>query len=173
MVREKVPAVMLLGTVIVLGMMMFSTSAHAEPFDKPLQEKVVDLGQSPGLRPSADNHVKLTCAYYPHFIVKELNDPGNKGALLIALVPVRPGHTPGCTRRHSPGEKVFKDWDGYFGGVKRDLVFLFASDGTNGGLPFTAFDSKTQAKIFRDSVSLLDNHAALNYQLTFKLLIRR
>jgi hypothetical protein len=62
--------------------------------------------------------------------------------------------------------KVFKDWDGYFGGVKRDLVFLYASDGTDGGLPFTAFDSKTQAKIYRDSVSLPDSHGEL-YDLDF------
>jgi hypothetical protein len=166
MVREKVLEALLLHAIIVLGTTISSSAAHAESFGKPLQEKVVDFGQSPGLRPSADNHVKLTCSYYPNFMVKELNDPGNKGALSIALVPIRPGHSPGCTRTHGPGEKVFKDWDGYFGGVKRDLVFLYASDGTDGGLPFTAFDSKTQAKIYRDSVSLPDSHGEL-YDLDF------
>ncbi len=154
MVREKVLAVLQFGAVIVLGTTISSSAAHAEPFDKPLQKKVVDLGRSPYLMPNATEHIKLTCSYYPNFMVKELNDPGNKGALLIALVPVRPGHSPECTRRRSPGERVFKDWYGYFGGVKRDLVFLFGSDGTNGGLAFTAFDSKTLAKVFWDSVSL-------------------
>jgi hypothetical protein len=167
MVREKVLAILRLGAAIVLGMTMSSTGANAEPFDKPLQEKVVDFGRSPGLMPNDDRHIKLTCSYYPNFMVKELNDPGNKGALLIALVPVRPGHSTGCTRRRSPGERVFKDWDGYFGGVKRDLVFLYDSDGTNGGLPFTAFDSKTQAKVFRDSVTLLDSHGQLHHEIDF------
>jgi hypothetical protein len=167
MVREKVLAVLLLHAVIALGMTMSSTAANAEPFDKPLQKKVVNFGHSQYLMPNDDRHVKLTCSYYPNFMVKELNDPGNKGALLIALVPVRPGQSPGCTRTHGPGEKVFKDWDGYFGGVKRDLVFLYASDGTGGGLPFTAFDSKTQAKVFRDSVSLFDSHGERNHELDF------
>jgi len=167
MVREKVRVVLPLGAVIVLGTTMFSSAAHAEPFDKPLQKKVVDLGRSPYLMPNDNRHVELTCSYYPDFMVKQLDDPGNKGALLIALVPVSPGHSPGCTRKRSPGEKVFKNWSGYFGGVKRDLVFLYDSDGTNGGLPFTAFNSKTYAKVFRDSVSLLDSHGELNHELDF------
>ena len=167
MIREKARAVLLLGAVFVLGTTISGSAANAEPFDKPLQKKVVDLGQSPELRSSANNHIKVTCAYYPNFMVKELNDPGNKGALWIALVPAKPGHISGCTRTHGPEEKVFKDWDGYFGGVKRDLVFLYASDGTNRGLPFTAFDSKTQAKVFQYSVSLLDSHGERNHELDF------
>jgi hypothetical protein len=163
MVREKV---LLLHAVIVFGLTTTSSSANAESFDKPVYEKVVDFGQSLELRPSADNHVKLTCSYYPNFMVKELNDPGLKGAL-ITLVPVRPGHSPGCTRWRSPEERVFKNWSGYFGGVKRDLVFLYDADGTDGGLPFTTFDSKTQTKIFRDSVSLLDSHGERNDELNF------
>jgi hypothetical protein len=166
MVREKVPAVLLLGAVV-LGMTISSSAAYAEPFDKPLQKKVVDLGRSPHLMPNDHRHVTFTCSYYPKFMIKELNDPGNKGALLIAIVPARPGQIPECTQKHGPGEKVFKDWNGYFGGVKRDLVFLFASDGDNGGLPFTAFNSKTQAKIFRDSVSLLDSHDELRHEIEF------
>src|ERR1700753_1804237 len=165
MVRKQVLAVLLLGAVITLGLTITSSSASAESFDKPLQEKIVDFGQSPGLTPSADNHIKLTCSYYPNFMVKELDDPGNKGALLIAIVPARPEHTAECTRKRSLGERVFKDWNGYFAGVKRDLVFLYDADGTDGGLPFTAFDSKSQAKIFRDSVSLLDSHGELRHEI--------
>jgi hypothetical protein len=133
MVCEKAPAFLLLGAVIALGMTISNSAAYAEPFDKPLQKKVLDLGRSPELMPNAKMHVMLTCFYYPNFMVKELNDPGNKGALWIAIVPVHPGHISGCTRTHGTGEKLFKDWDGYFGGVKHDLVFLYDSDGTNGG----------------------------------------
>ena len=152
MVREKVLAALLLGAAIVVGRTISGSAAHAEPFDKPLQKQVVDLGRSPYQVPNDESHVKLTCSYYPNFMVKELNDPGNKGALWIAIASVRPGHISGCTRTHGPGERVFKGWDGYFGGVKRDLVFLYDSDGTNGGIGFTAFDSKTRTKVFRDSV---------------------
>jgi hypothetical protein len=164
--REKVLALLLLGAVA-LGITICSSAAHAEPFDKPLQKKVVDLGRSPRLMPNDDRHIKLTCSYYPKFMIKELNDPGNKGALLIALVPARPGHISECTRTHVPGEEVFKDWDGYFGGIKRNLVFLYDSDGDNGGIPFTVFDSRTQEKIFRDSVTLLDSHGELYHEIDF------
>jgi hypothetical protein len=163
MVCKKVLAALLLHAVIVLGTTTSSTAAHAEPFDKPLQEKVVDFGRSRYLMPNDDRHAKLTCSHYPNFMVKELNDPGLKGAL-ITLVPVRQGHNPACTRTRSRGEKVFKDWGGYFGGVKRDLVFLYDSDGTDGGLPFTAFDSKTLAKIFQDSVAL---QGELHHEIDF------
>jgi len=175
MVREKVLAVLRLGAVIVLGTTISCSTAHAESFDKPLREKVVDLGQSPELlRQGPDNHVKLTCSYYPNFMVKQLNDPGNKGALFIAIVPIRPGHISTCTRRHGPGEKVFKDWFGYIGGVKRDLVFLFAADGNNEGLYFGVFDSKTMVEIFRDSVWLLHDEIdfahASDTQMTLRYL---
>ncbi len=127
--------------------------------------------------PNDDRHVKLTCSYYPKFMVKELNDPGNKGALLIAMVPARAGRISVCTRRHGHGDKVFKDWDGYFAGVKRDLVFLYDSDGTNGGIGFTAFDSKTEAKVFKDLVKLtgsrfdeLDFVHASDRQMTLRYL---
>src|SRR5580658_3881027 len=102
MIREKVRAVLLLGAVSVLGATISGSAANAEPFDKPLQKKVMDLGQSPHLMPNDDRHIKLTCSYYPNFMVKELNDPGNKGALWIALVPAKPGHISGCTRTHGP-----------------------------------------------------------------------
>jgi hypothetical protein len=154
MVRRKSLAAMLLFVVTALRITICGSAANAESFDKPLQEKVIDLGRSQYLMRSDNSHVKLTCSYYPKFMVKQLDDPGNKGALWIAIVPSRPGHIAGCTRRHAPEDMVFKNWDGYFGGVKRDLVFLYDSDGTNGGIGFAAFDSKTEAKIFSDSVRL-------------------
>jgi hypothetical protein len=151
MLRERLRAILLFSAVFASGA-TFSIAAEAESFDKPLQGEVVDLGPSPYVMPT--RHIKLTCSYYPTFMVKELNDPGNKGALLIATVPVQPGHIPKCTRDHQPNERVFKDWDGYFAGVKRNLLFLNASDGNGGGLPFAAFDPKTGTKVFEDSVML-------------------
>jgi hypothetical protein len=164
MVRGNVEVVLLAGAVVGLGMTIFSCVADAEPFDKPVQTKVVDLGRSSLLMRRED--VKLTCFYYPQFMIKQLDDPGNKGALLIAIVATRPGHSPECIRGQSAGERAFKNWDGYFAGVKRDLVFLYDSDGTDGGLGFTAFNSETMAKVFRDSVSI-DIHRKLDSLLDF------
>jgi hypothetical protein len=163
MVRGNVAVVLLAGAVVGLGT-TFSCVADAESFDKPVQTKVVDMGPSSLLMRRED--VKLTCFYYPKFMIKQLDDPGNKGALLIAIVPVRPGYRPECIRGRTAGERVFKDWDRYFEGVKHDLVFLYDSDGTDGGLGFTAYDSKTMAKVFRDSVSL-DTPGNLDSLLVF------
>src|SRR3954469_9609335 len=111
----------------------------AESFDKPLHKKVLDMGRSAYLMPSDNRHVTLTCWYYGHFMVKEQNDPGMKGAELIALAPVRPGRLPKCSSALQPEEKQFKDWNsefnalaswnGYFAGVKHNLVFLERPDG--------------------------------------------
>jgi hypothetical protein len=121
--------------------------------------------------PDATEHVKLTCAYYPKFMVKELNDPGLKGAL-ITFLPNGPGGASGCTRRRRSEEKVF-DWPGYYGGVKRDLIFLVDADDTD-GLGFGIFDSKTGAKVFEDVVSIshdqLDFVRNANSQTTLRYL---
>jgi hypothetical protein len=96
-------------------------------------------------------------------MVKQLNDPGLKGAALIAIVPATPGHLLECSRKHDAGEYVFKDWDGYFGGVKHNLVFLFDSDGTDGGIYFSVFNSKTKEKVFRDSARIGNSYDGLDF----------
>jgi hypothetical protein len=99
-------------------------------------------------------------------MVKEQNDPGLKGAGLIALAPVQPGHFPKCLQSLQPAEKRFSEWyeedkkfeawNGYFAGVKRDLVFLERADGDeNSGMPFAAFELDAKTKFFEDSVTLL------------------
>lgn len=138
---------------------------RAESFDKPLRKTVLDLGHSQYLMKNDNRHATVTCWYYGHFMIKEQNDPGIKGAELIALVPVRPGQVPKCLRALQPGEKEFTEWDeeykrvvswnGYFAGVKRDLIFLERPDGDdNSGIPFAAFESDAQTRFFEDSVAL-------------------
>jgi hypothetical protein len=109
--------------------------------------------------------VTVTCWYYKHFMVKEQNDPGVKGAEMIALASAQPGHLPKCLQALQPGEKEFTNWsgeykrfvrwDGYFAGVKHDLIFLEWPDGDdNSGIPFTAFEADAKTKVFEDSVML-------------------
>jgi hypothetical protein len=127
--------------------------ALAESFDEPLRKTVVDFGRSSYLMQKDDSRVKLSCFYYPEFMVKELNDPGLKGAQ-IAIVPIVNGRLPACRRSRGAGEQSMtkKGWSGYFTGVKGQLLFLDAADGVDEGMPFAVFDWKTGKKIFQDSV---------------------
>jgi hypothetical protein len=107
-----------------------------------------------------NRHVIVACWYYTHFMVKQQDDPGHKGAGLIALAPVQLGHLPKCVQALQPGEKEFKGWDGefktfvawngYFAGVKDDLVFLERPDADETiGIPFTAFEPNAKTKVSR------------------------
>ena len=148
-----------------IALALIAPLGRAESFDNPLRKRVLDLGHSQYLMKSDNRHVTVTCWYYTHFMIKERNDPGMKGAELIALVPLRPGHLPKCLQTLQPGEKEFTEWseeykkylpwDAYFAGVKRDLIFLEWSDGdANSGIPFTAFATDARTKVFEDSVTL-------------------
>lgn len=153
MFRARVIVIQLLFTAVV-GATSLSSVALAETFDKPLQKKVVDLGLSPDFSPSTNVHLKLTCAYYPAFMVKQLEDTSSEGALWFAIVTDHPGHRAPCVQAHGPDEKLIgEDWCGYFSGVKRGVVFLDACDGFSGGIYFAAFDSRSGMKIFEDSVA--------------------
>jgi len=147
----------MLFTAIVSGNASWISGARAESFDKPLRKEVVDLGLSPDFSPSDNVHIKLTCTYYPTFMVKQLEDTSSEGALGFAIVKVRPGHVSACVKAQGLDEKTFaKKWCGYFSGVKRGLVFLDGCDGFSGGISFAAFDSKSGTEVFEDLISTKD-----------------
>jgi len=125
--------------------------ASADSFDRGLKKKVVDFGPSP-YYPGGNVRVKLSCFFYPNLVVKEY-DAGQKGAEWLAIVPVEKEATPACTASHAAREKVIEggEWSGSFKGAKGNLVFFYASDGTNGGMPFVIYDARTGTKIFQDS----------------------
>lgn len=149
----------------VVAISFITPVGHAESFDKPLQKTVLYLGRSQYLMRNDNRHVTVTCWYYSHFMVKEQDDPGMKGAGTIALTPMQRGHLPKCSKAPQPGEKKFGEWNeeykqfvgwnGYFAGVKHDLIFLERLDGdSNSGIPFTAFEADAKTKFFEDSVML-------------------
>ncbi len=118
-------------------------------FDTPLKKKVVDFGPSPYYpSPKTAPHIKLSCFYFPTFMVNEY-DEGQKGATWLRIVPISNGSMLSCTRSHHPDEKAI-DWFGYFEAVKANLVFFNGADGQDGGMPFAVFDSRTGKKIFED-----------------------
>jgi hypothetical protein len=133
---------------ILFSFLALTSLAFAGTFDKPLSTRTIDLGpsnSSPGARS------KITCYYFPSFMVKEV-DLGEKGADRLAIVP-RKGKDHTCSRLRDQGEKEINsdDWTGYFKGVKGTLVFFDADDGVNGGMGFAVYDSKSAKKIFNDT----------------------
>jgi hypothetical protein len=131
--------------------------AQAASFDKPVFTKTVDLGRSPSTpagRATPEIRAKVTCYFFPSFMVKEV-DLGEKGAERLAIVPIAnhkdKDHT--CSRLRDPGEKEISsdEWTGYFKGVKGDLVFFDADDGWNGGMGFAIYGAKNVRKVFEDA----------------------
>jgi hypothetical protein len=123
-----------------------------EPFDAPIRIETVDLRASP-YYPDGDDGpaTALSCYYFPDFMVKQ-HDFGGKGAKWLSIL-IDPGEMPECKSSHEPGERIieYPEWEGYFLGVKGDLVFFNGSDTFNGGLPFAVYDSSTGEKIFEDT----------------------
>lgn len=136
---------------LVLSVLGFTSAASADSFDTPLKKKVVDFGPSPYYR-GGNVRVKLSCYFYPTLMVKEY-DTGQKGAEWLAILLAENKAARPCTRSHVLGERVieYPEWSGYFKGAKGNLVFFYASDGTDGGMPFVVYDSRTGTKIFQDS----------------------
>lgn len=110
-------------------------------FDAPAKIETKKLPKDP-LNPQMKPHI--TCTHYEAFTIKEV-DLGEKGAEKLAIIPVGAK----CSLE-TPGE-IRIDLEGYFKGVIGDYIFFDASDGWDGGVPFTVFapDGK---KLFEDSV---------------------
>jgi hypothetical protein len=125
--------------------------AQADSFDVPLKRNVVLYEVSP-YYPGGNVRIKLSCFSCATFMVKQY-DEGQKGAEWLAIVPTEKGTASPCTRSHVVGEKAIKypEWVGYFKGAKGNLVFFDAADGTDGGMPFVVYDSKTGKQVFKDS----------------------
>ncbi len=116
-------------------------------FDPPLDTQKRTLPASKDAPKST-----MTCSYYPHFMVKQI-DAGEVGAAELSIVPGEAAHKPACQRANMPNEKVVdaKDWSGYFKGVKGDYVFFDAGDGVNGASGFAIFAAADAKKLMEDS----------------------
>ena len=130
----------------------FSNAESNEHFDAPIRIETVELGASPYYPDPEDSPpTSLSCYYFPTFMVKE-HYLGGKGAEWMSVL-LNAGGTPECTSSHEPGERIieYPEWEGYFMGVKGNLVFFDGNDTFNGGLPFAVYDSSNGKKIFEDS----------------------
>lgn len=116
-------------------------------FDTPLRQRVINLGPSP-----YGGHVKLTCAYYAGFMVKQM-DVGAEGAAWFGILSDRPGHPAPCSKSHPAAEKIIsgRDWCGYLQGASGHYIFLNACNAYNGAQDFAVYDADTGKKVFQDS----------------------
>jgi hypothetical protein len=133
---------------LLCSVLILVSIARAGSFDQPVLKKTVDLGAA---RYNPGTHGKVTCYFFPSFMVKEV-DMGEKGAERLAIVPAPKNKLHTCSRMREEGERAVNpdEWTGYFKGVKGSLVFFDADDGVNGGMGFAVFDSKTGKKLWDD-----------------------
>ena len=110
-------------------------------FDAPVKIEVKKLSRDP-LNPQMKPH--LTCTRYGAFAVKEV-DRGEKGAEELAIIPAD------AKCAVDTPDEIRIDLEGYFKGVIGDYIFFDASDGWDGGVPFTVF-APDGRKLFEDSV---------------------
>lgn len=152
MTKVKRVVVGLLGLAVVLGSSTSASVALTESFDKPVRKMVVNLGRSSYLKPNNPARIQLSCFYYRDFMVRELNDPGLKGARWVTVTPFINEDAPPCRPALASTERIMaKEWWSFLG-VKGSLLFLEAADGdSNGGMPFRVLDLETGKKIFEDS----------------------
>jgi hypothetical protein len=170
-VRENPARVSLLVVAAVMGNLALGSVAPAESFDKHLRETVVDLGPSLYLMPRDKSHIRPYCSYYPDFMVKQLNDPGQKGTRWVTIAPTANGQIPACRWSHGPTERfIAKEWWSFVG-AKGPLLFLEAADGSSGGMPFRILDLKTGKKIFEDS-AWWDGHLEFAHTADGKISLR-
>ena len=127
-------------------------------FDRAAKVVRQPLPKDP-LNPQA--RTRVSCHYYPGFMVKEV-DLGEKGAEQLSILPIAAGgKRPGCTRDNAPDERVIggNDWTGYFRGVKGRHLFFDADDGWNGGIGFAVF-APDGRKLFEDAAKIWKSVAA-------------
>lgn len=150
---------MLLGTLFAISISLSAQDSQLpsrailkQPFDVPVEKKIVDMGPSPYYQGAYPPHIRLSCYFFRNFVVKEY-DEGQKGAKWLAILPIMTRDPGACTQSHVLSEKVIagEEWCGYFKGAKENLVFFDACDGTDGGLPFTVYDSRTGKRVFEDT----------------------
>jgi hypothetical protein len=134
----------------------FVANLHSQTvkYDKPINKIVIDYGQSI-YRPNYPSmHSKLSCFYYKSYLIKQL-DEQEKGAEWISIVPLHGEIKPRCSKVKAKEEFRFNDdghptWEGYFGGVLKDYLFLDSADGMNGAMYFGIFDLRSGKQLFKD-----------------------
>ncbi len=170
--NRRMLSALFLGAVLASLVCPCGANASAELFDAPKKLVRLSLPSDPA-NPQAK--AQLSCFYYPHFMVKEI-DLGELGAQQLSIAAIASGQaSPDCRRANSTNEKLISpdDWSGYVWGVKGSYVFFSAEDGWNGGMGFAVFTAAEGKKIFEDaaktwrSIQLSATGLAVGYQRVY------
>jgi len=128
-----------------------STGDHEQIFDMPLKTTVLNIAASSHSGVSGKREPsQLRCFAYPNFLIKEF-DEHELGDTSISIAYSRDSSSLPCSREKLSSEKEYRDWNGYFSGVKGNLVFIDGAETFNGGQPFLIFDAVSGKKLFEDS----------------------
>lgn len=125
----------------------------AAPFERALEVRHVIIGRAQTV-PASNKEVR--CFYFAPIVVKEI-DEREMGDSQISYVPRKPGEaSPACRRAMLPSERVLplNGATVYFQGFAAGTIFLTEADGSNGTLPFSAYDPATDRLRFEDAMKL-------------------
>jgi len=143
-----------------------SKANSAGAFDTPIKKVTVDLGLSPDY-PGEDIRDSLSCYYFPNLMIKQYDQQANIGAVWLSMLRSR-DKLPACKPSHEPGERVVKwpSWgEGYFWGVKDNLVFFSCPEVQQGDCVFAVYDSTTGKELFAGNVALSGKNAEIHMKV--------
>jgi hypothetical protein len=132
----------------------------AAPFERALEVRHVAIGRAQTV-PASNKEVR--CFYFAPIMVKEI-DEREMGDSQISYIPRKAGEaTPACRRAALPGERVLplNNATVYFLGFAAGTIFLTDADGSNGTLPFSAYDPGADRLRFEDAMKLGTKFASI------------
>ena len=133
----------------------------AAPLDRPVRVVKVPVTARIALAGDkfADDPATLTCSYYRDFVVKQVDNPNDKGADRLSFARFMDDQ-PGCALEPVFGEVIIANAlvgssvvtaeAAYFLGALGDWAIFDADDGIGNGMPFTIYDTRTDKKIYLD-----------------------
>jgi hypothetical protein len=146
----------LVGGLLLGATLSVNAATQSSFFDKPLEQrkmKIPNIWAEPiNFNEPDEKLADLSCSYYSHFMVKEIDAPLVKGSALLSIVPIESKQiSPPCRKEAEKNEIVVDSWSGFFVGAKDDYVFFFASDGLNGATDFVIYNGISGQRIFEDT----------------------
>ena len=120
--------------------------------DHPVTEQTLS---APGPEGTPDRALKIHCATYPTFMVRDVRVGDDMGTASVSVVPVKPSAPARCSATQSPEAKELPAFGSMSvdGAVGRFLLLTWP-DGANGATSFSIFDTVTVRKLYTDTVKL-------------------
>ena len=120
--------------------------------DHPRTEQTLS---APGPGGNPGRALKIHCATYPTFMVRDVHEGDDIGTASVSVVPITPSVPARCSATQSPEAKELPDFGSMAvdGAVGRFLLLTWP-DGANGATSFSIFDAVAVRKLYTDTVKL-------------------